>query len=179
CTMHHTSHTSKGRRSKWALDVTLRKGDTKIELPSPPGYSKEQVSTQSDEVATSEDGNTNLVDKKSWEIAVGPLKGLPMNVFIMYMAGNTISIFPIMMVGMMFFRPIQALMGIRSTMRMLEHSSQYIFQTFLYLLGNCLALALAVYKCNSMGLLPTHASDWLAFADPIQRLEYAGGGLTL
>jgi len=49
--------------------------------------------------------------QKSWDIALGPLKQIPMNFFIMWMAGNTISIFPIMMVGMMFFRPIQALMA--------------------------------------------------------------------
>lgn len=36
----------------------------------------------------------------------------------------------------------------------------------MYLIGNLLGLALAVYKCQSMGLLPTHASDWLAFIEP-------------
>ena len=41
------------------------------------------------------------------------------------------------------------------------------------MLGNLANVALAVYKCNSMGLLPTYASDWLAFADPISRVEWA------
>lgn len=41
-------------------------------------------------------------------------------------------------------------------------------QKLAYISGNLVAVALAVYKCNSMGLLPTHASDWLAFADPPQ-----------
>nr|XP_002126648.1 ER membrane protein complex subunit 4 [Ciona intestinalis]XP_009858023.1 ER membrane protein complex subunit 4 [Ciona intestinalis] len=177
--MHPTTNTPKRSRNKWSLDVNLKKGESRLELPAPPGYAREQPSIGSDDAVASDDGGTNLIDKKSWEIAVGPIKGLPMNIFIMYMAGNTISIFPIMMVGMMFFRPTQALMGIRTTMRMLENSSQYIFQTFLYFLGNCLALALAVYKCNSMGLLPTHASDWLAFAAPIQQLEYVAGGFAL
>lgn len=35
-----------------------------------------------------------------------------MNLFLMYMAGNSISIFPIMMVGMLFMRPIKV--GIHS-----------------------------------------------------------------
>lgn len=39
------------------------------------------------------------------------MKQLPMNLFIMWMAGNTVSLFPIMMVGMMFFRPVQTLLG--------------------------------------------------------------------
>jgi hypothetical protein len=37
-----------------------------------------------------------------------------MTLFIMYMAGNTISLFPIMMVGMMFLKPVKALFSISS-----------------------------------------------------------------
>ena len=40
-----------------------------------------------------------------------------MNMFIMWMAGSSISIFPIMMVGMMFFRPIQAILAIQNSKR--------------------------------------------------------------
>ena len=39
-------------------------------------------------------------------------------------------------------------------------------QRFVYLLGNLAGLALALYKCQVMGLLPTYASDWLAFVEP-------------
>ena len=46
----------------------------------------------------------NLRIKRSWDVALGPLKQVPMNLFIMYMSGNTISIFPIMMVIMMMVR---------------------------------------------------------------------------
>ena len=169
---------SKHRHHKWALDVSSKK-DQKVELPSPPGYVFDRVSAITMDNQQGDDGHVNVVDKRSWDTALGPIKSLPMNVFIMYMAGNTISIFPIMMVGMMFFRPIQAFMGIRATMKMLSLSDQYILQTFVYLVGNCLALALAVYKCNSMGLLPTHASDWLAFADPLARVEFSGGGISV
>lgn len=53
--------------------------------------------------------------QKSWDIALGPMKQIPMNMFIMWMSGNSISIFPIMMVGMMFFRPIQALFAFQQS----------------------------------------------------------------
>jgi hypothetical protein len=36
-------------------------------------------------------------------------------------------------------------------------------------------LTAAMYKCHGMGLLPTHSSDWLAFADPIARAEFSLG----
>lgn len=50
-------------------------------------------------------------------------------------------------------------------------------QKFVFFLGQLVNIALALYKCQSMGLLPTHASDWLAFVEPQARLEYSGGGL--
>lgn len=139
----------------------------------------------------------------------------------MYMSGNTISIFPIMMVCMMAWRPIQALMSMSaseypalhlftsplcfvfavphlvpqksikgsyegvlrvtafwslnhslfccvSAFKLLESSSQQWLQGLVYLIGNLLGSALAIYKCQSMGLLPTHSSDWLAFIEPPQ-----------
>ena len=59
--------------------------------------------------------------QKSWDIALAPVKQLPMNLFIMWMSGNTISIFPIMMVAMMFFRPIQALFNYSQSKHPLFH----------------------------------------------------------
>lgn len=52
-------------------------------------------------------------------------------------------------------------------------------QKFVYFLGNIVGMLLALYKCQSMGLLPSHSSDWLAFIDPPVRLEYSGGGISL
>jgi len=101
-----------------------------------------------------------------------------MNLFIMWMAGNSISIFPIMMVGMMFIRPIQALLAIQQTFKMIEGKNSAI-QRFVYFIGNLSGVALAVYKCQVMGLLPTHASDWLAFVEPQQRMEWSHGGMAL
>ncbi|XP_078056592.1 ER membrane protein complex subunit 4-like [Mustelus asterias] len=120
-----------------------------------------------------------LVEKRCWDIALGPLKQLPMNLFTMYMAGNTISILPIMMVCMMAWRPIQALMSMSAIFRVLGNSNHHWLQCLIYFIGNLLGLALAIYKCQAMGLLPTHASDWLAFIQPPQRVENTGGGLVL
>ena len=39
---------------------------------------------------------------------------------MMYMAGNTISIFPIMMVVMMAWRPIKALLSVNAAFKPLE-----------------------------------------------------------
>lgn len=168
------------KRHKWALDFTSRHrsdGSRQLSqnepLPEPPGYS---AITFPDSGAR--DNNPDLIEKKSWDIALGPLKQIPMNLFIMWMAGNSISIFPIMMVGMMFIRPIQALLAIQQTFKMIEGTNKTI-QRIVYAFGNLVGVGLAVYKCQVMGLLPTHASDWLAFVEPQKQLEWANGGIGL
>lgn len=47
-----------------------------------------------------------------------------------------------------------------------------------YFLGNLTNLALALYKCQSMGLLPTYNSDWIAFADQQTQMEMTVGGFS-
>jgi len=51
--------------------------------------------------------------------------------------------------------------------KMIE-GNQALLQRIVYFVGNLLGLALAIYKCQVMGLLPTHPSDWLAFVEPQQ-----------
>lgn len=82
-----------------------------------------------------------------------------------------------MMVGMLLMRPIQAIWTTKSTFKMVENSA--FKQMFTYIFGNLVNIGLALYKCHSMGLLPTHPSDWLAFVEPPVRLEYLGGGIAL
>lgn len=84
------------------------------ELASPPGYTHGVALVHSTDHAR--DANSNhLIIKKSWDLALGPLKQVPMNLFIMYMAGNSISIFPIMMVGMLIIRPVKALFTLQQS----------------------------------------------------------------
>ncbi|KAJ3654823.1 hypothetical protein Zmor_013982 [Zophobas morio] len=163
------------KRLKWSLDAVRNRSLTEGLAP-PPAYSLSGPAVSS-EVSKKTDVS-RLITKKSWDLALAPLKQVPMNLFIMYMAGNSISIFPIMMVGMLLMRPIQAIWATKSTFKMVENTSA-VGQIFVYLLGNFINIGLALYKCQSMGLLPTHSSDWLAFVEPPVRLEYLGGGVTL
>ena len=102
-----------------------------------------------------------------------------MNLFIMYMSGNTISIFPIMMVVMMAIRPIKTLFSVNATFKALDNvdgsggGMANLGQKCVFVLGNLVGVALALWKCHGMGLLPTHTSDWLAFANPVIRAEWA------
>ena len=152
-----------------------KKSNNNDNLPAPPGYYS-NLRQFHGEVNSRRD--MSLIVKKSWDVALAPLKQVPMNLFIMYMAGNSISIIPIMMVSMLLIRPIKALMSIKSKFVVIE-GSQAILQKIVYFIGNLACLALALYKCHSMGLLPTHSSDWLDFLENPKRVEYASGGFNM
>lgn len=170
------SQVKSSKRFKWHLDYNSKSRVQTADLASPPGYNA-TTSIANTEISKDTDANLLLI-KKLWDVALGPLKQVPMNLFIMYMAGNSISIFPIMMVGMLIVRPVKALFTTQSTFKMVE-GTQAIGQKFVYFIGNVVNILLALYKCHSMGLLPTHSSDWLAFEEPQTRVEHFGGGFSL
>uniref|UniRef100_A0A2I3GLZ7 ER membrane protein complex subunit 4 n=3 Tax=Primates TaxID=9443 RepID=A0A2I3GLZ7_NOMLE len=92
---------NRGRRFKWAIELSgpgggsrgrSDRGSGQGDSLYPVGYLDKQVPDTS-----VQETDRILVEKRCWDIALGPLKQIPMNLFIMYMAGNTISIFPTMM----------------------------------------------------------------------------------
>ena len=117
-----------------------------------------------------------LSGMRSWDIALGPIKQAPMNIMISWMAGNSIALFPIMFVGMLLFRPFQSMLQMSKAFETIEPSQYSGVQKLIYFLGNLVNLGIALYKCHSMGLLPTYASDWLAFESPQIQMEQAFGG---
>ena len=79
-------------------------------------------------------------------------------------------------------RPLKTLFSVKQTFKGFETGANgvgvnIIGQKLVFILGNLANVALAMYKCHSMGLLPTHKSDWLAFAEPLERAELSLGGL--
>lgn len=95
--------------------------------------------------------------KKAWEIALAPTKQLPMNAIMMYMSGNSLQIFSIMMVFMLFKGPIQGLMATNTTFAKFETDAtrgKLVGVKAVYVLMQLLLLALGVWKVNAMGLLP-------------------------
>lgn len=129
----------------------------------PPGYiasstskSKSKSSTPARKPPTPEEMDT-LKLKKAWELALAPAKQLPMNAIGMYMTGNSLQIFSIMMVFMLFKAPVQAVLNIQGTFQRLEsdgNKQQMIMVKLAFVGCNLLALALGIWKVNGMGLLP-------------------------
>ena len=127
------------------------------------------------EAGRSGDNNATLRAKRSWDTALAPVKQAPMNFIIMYMSGNTIFVFPIIIA--MAFRPLKTLLlSTGTTFKQLDKdtgAASALGPKIVFVLGNLANVALAVCKFNSMDLLPTYVSDWLAPADPISRIEWA------
>ncbi|KIV89658.1 hypothetical protein PV10_07043 [Exophiala mesophila] len=170
---------------KWVVDLNRGippKAKNAASIPDPPGYtSSKAVSGKQKSQAPARKGRTpeetqTLKVKKAWEIALGPAKQLPMQAIMGYMSGNSLQIFSIMMVFMLFKNPLQAIAQTNTAFAKFESAGtrgQMLGIKAVYVLMQFLLLGLGVYKVNSMGLLPTTRSDWLAWESERQPLERA------
>jgi hypothetical protein len=132
--------------------------------------------------------------KKAWEVALAPVKQLPMTAIMMYMSGNSLQIFSIMMVVMAFKNPVMGLIATNLAFEKFETEGtkqKLLAVKAVYVAMQVLALALGVWKVNGMGLLPyvllleerggiglidisrTTKSDWLAWETARDPLEVA------
>ncbi|KAK5017814.1 hypothetical protein LTR39_001334 [Cryomyces antarcticus] len=176
---------------QWVLDLNSNPSPKakSSSIPDPPGYtspttlsagkqskaSKNTPQTPARKPPTTEEMDT-LKLKKAWELAIAPAKQLPMNAIGMYMSGNSLQIFSIMMVFMLFKTPVQAVLGINNTFakfELTEGKDRMLWVKLVYVAMNMLALALGLWKINGMGLLPTTRSDWLAWETAREPLERA------
>ena len=95
--------------------------------------------------------------KKAWEVALAPVKQLPMTAIMMYMSGNSLQIFSIMMVAMAFKNPVMGLVATNQAFERFESEGtkgKLVMVKAVYVGMQILALALGVWKVNGMGLLP-------------------------
>ncbi len=77
-------------RSKWSLDFATRgSASAPASNTSPPGYSSSMNAVLNMEGGRGPAANSaDLRVKRSWDIALGPIKQVPMNLFMMYMSGT-------------------------------------------------------------------------------------------
>lgn len=166
------------------LKPTVASGNAKVVLP--PGYSLEAVTTSSgrnkkpinlssnikkpDQAALDE-----LKVKKAWEIAMGPAKQIPMNLFMSYMTGNSLQMIPIMMTLMLLWNPIKAIFTETvSAFKQLEtkgNSSDILLTRAVFVICQIGSMLVGVWKLNKMGLIPNSEADWLAWKEIVQLKE--------
>eukprot|EP00123_Amoebidium_parasiticum_P022217 comp8250_c0_seq1/m.3673 comp8250_c0_seq1/g.3673 ORF comp8250_c0_seq1/g.3673 comp8250_c0_seq1/m.3673 type:complete len:178 (-) comp8250_c0_seq1:438-971(-) len=170
----------KERKSPWALAMS-EKGDYAVSRADEKSLLLVGYNLQ----ATSEEhkaGQTNkaqrlvqLREAKAWEIAQGPIKAIPMNLFMMWMMGGSIQIFTMIMLVMMFATPIKGLGAVQQTFAPLGTEQSFNMQKVVFVILNLVSLGVPLYKAHSLGLMPT-AADWLFHEQHDPRLELAVGG---
>jgi hypothetical protein len=80
-----------------------------------------------------------------------------MNAIMMYMSGNSLQIFSIMMTAMLFMNPLKALSSINTTFARFDNERTHarLWPVKLAFIALQLAtIALGIWKVNGMGLLP-------------------------
>jgi len=167
---------------QWVIDLSNppQSKPKSLGIPDPPGYTSSKKQTASSKVAVRAPPTTEETDalklKKAWEVALAPVKQLPMTAIMMYMSGNSLQIFSIMMVAMAFKNPVMGLVATNQAFERFEsegNKSQMLMVKAVYVGMQVLALALGIWKVNGMGLLPTTRSDWLAWETAREPLERA------
>lgn len=122
----------------------------------PQKQSKDGKAVQQRAPPTAEEMDT-LKLKKAWEVALGPIKSLPMTAIMMYMSGNSLQIFSIMMVFMAFKNPLMGIAATNQAFARFEtdtNRARMVQVKLAYVLMQLLALAVGIWKVNAMGLLP-------------------------
>ncbi|XP_042513564.1 ER membrane protein complex subunit 4-like [Macadamia integrifolia] len=167
---------------RWAIDFADNSTTTSSrDIPDPPGYSRASQDQDDSTVSRQKkDAESNWKAQKAWEVAQAPFKNLLMMGFMMWMAGNTVHLFSIGITFSALLQPLNALQGVGKVFEPYKDSKvDTLTPKLLFIALNLGGLALGVWKLNTLGLLPTHASDWVSSLLPAQEVEYSGGGLPL
>ena len=96
-------------------------------------------------------------------------KAIPMQMFMLWMSGNSVQIFSIMITAMLLFNGVKAISGVNAVFERFQAADggaaapSLLVQKLAYILVQCALIGLGLWKCNGMGLLPTSHSDWLSF----------------
>ncbi|CAM8913238.1 unnamed protein product [Rhodiola kirilowii] len=169
-----------GRR--WAVEFTDNSvAPSSREIPDPLGFTR--ASQDPDDSAVSrqkKDAEANWKSQKAWEIAQAPFKNLLMMGFMMWMAGNTVHLFSIGITFSSLWQPLSALQGVGKVFEPFKDNRvDLLGPKLLFIALNLAAMGMGVWKLNTLGLLPTHPSDWVSSLRPPQEVEYSGGGFAL
>ncbi|XP_058113996.1 uncharacterized protein LOC131256912 [Magnolia sinica] len=171
----------KGIARRWAIDFTENPNPSfsTREIPDPLGFDRSSHD-QDDSTVSRQKKDTEAAWKaqKAWEVAQAPFKNLLMMGFMMWMAGNTVHLFSIGITFSALWQPISALQGVGKVFEPYKDSRVDILPPkLLFIALNLAGLALGVWKLNTLGLLPTHPSDWVSSLPPALEVELSGGGL--
>ncbi|KAI6111106.1 hypothetical protein F5141DRAFT_768801 [Pisolithus sp. B1] len=102
-----------------------------------------------------------------------------MQAFMLYMSGGGVQIFSMGIVFMLLLTPFKNVAGMNAAFAPFAPASSnptswdtLPLQKLVYVACNLLTLSVGLWKCRSMGLLPTGTGDWLAFETRGQKSRF-------
>ncbi|WWC89361.1 uncharacterized protein L201_004283 [Kwoniella dendrophila CBS 6074] len=141
--------------------------------------------------------STELKLRRAWDLALAPAKSLPMQAIMLYFSGSGVQIFSLGMIFMLLTGPITAVFNIFRAFESLRPTSTPSTPTtnkksselstvsaepsygplalpmIAYVACQGLVLALGLWKCSTMGILPTGSGDWLHFETRLDPPEWS------
>ncbi|CAM6096284.1 unnamed protein product [Calypogeia fissa] len=166
---------------KWAVDLSdaAPSSSSTRDVPDPIGFSRSSLELEESVPSKQKkEIDANFKQAKAWETAQAPFKNLFMMGFMMWMAGNTVHLFSIGITFSALWQPISALQGVNKAFEPFKDArTDTLLPKLLYILMNFIGMGMGLYKLNSLGLLPSHASDWVSTLAPALEVEFSGGGV--
>ncbi|KAL8278769.1 hypothetical protein RQP46_008838 [Phenoliferia psychrophenolica] len=156
--------------SRWSLDYSS--APSKVTVTSPPGYTPALTKSKgknSQALVKAAEELSALRQQKAWDLALAPAKNVPMQAFMMYMTGGGVQIFSVMSVWTCLKGAVTGMMGVEQAFAPFASTTDsatpasFALQKATFIACQVGLLAVGLWKCHSMGLLPSHDSDWLAF----------------
>lgn len=109
--------------------------------------------------------------------AMDPAKQAGFMCFMLYMSGNTLQVFSIMMLVSCISLPLAAIVNVAKALPRDEDGELQVFLPRLTFCAIQLGqFVFAMYKLNTMGLLPTYASDWVSTLEAPSMAQHSLGG---
>jgi len=142
--------------------------------PASPSGGAGGSSTSGSSSASTQVDREALMYNSAMSLAKSPLGKVLMTAFMLYMAGGSLSIFTLFMLGMALWQPLKAIFDTKSVFARFEGNSFSLLTPYLvWIACNGVLLAMAMWKAQSLGLLPSFSE--LMQPTPIVKngLEYA------
>eukprot|EP00405_Crypthecodinium_cohnii_P037853 CAMPEP_0206543200 /NCGR_PEP_ID=MMETSP0325_2-20121206/10692_1 /ASSEMBLY_ACC=CAM_ASM_000347 /TAXON_ID=2866 /ORGANISM="Crypthecodinium cohnii, Strain Seligo" /LENGTH=168 /DNA_ID=CAMNT_0054041535 /DNA_START=53 /DNA_END=559 /DNA_ORIENTATION=+ len=159
-------------RNNWDFNFETAKGEAG--LADPPGFKVTSDEGAANKGKGGKATNTELLERKAWEVSITPIQSVGMNLFMLWMSGSSPSIFPVMIVGWSFTSIISQFSRVNTAFQNFK-SIDTTLQKLAYLALCSVSLAYLLYHASGMGLLPAASGDWIAFIPEMTLAESSAG----
>jgi len=168
-----------GRR-RWTFDLEGWRNVNISDNQKPAGFITGDFTVEErDSRATNRETKAELIYKSAMAVATAPGKQLFMTCFMLYMSGSSLQIFSIMMLAMAIMQPLQRMTQLSAQFAKYQDSKVDVtLPKIIYMICNLFGLGIAVYKAQTMGLVPTSWQFFIPTPLPPTRLQFTSGGVS-